>query len=438
MMRVALAALLLSATVVAAGEPNVLAEVNRDFVNAIAGQTTVKPECVYEREKRVVVTGSGMSSTRVTVEFAPNTDYAQTYLCLDGTMQAQMVARQGKVAVCTDGEVHFQGKKCICIDGNDLHWGCASVNACPHLEFRGVSTQFCLIDPAVRRLATRVYYRKEDESHEKFAYKTERRVTEQFDRESEVELVKQSKAYRENLLGGLDKNKIRPQELRFATTVDLLMVRGRLEGAAPGDWAPTPLVHGRPDISVRVHQSLLNNAAATIFAGKTKSGGDLETDVNNLLGPLGKKVELDPEDREAFTVTFAPGLPIETTFAGGKIKFTIRTNGFVSGDRVVSDPFLIEALYDFRRIGAGLELERKADVDVAPPDVAAGTREPSAREQTLSVLLRKRFNKLLPQKITIEKIELAGNMKKIGNLQPTQADSDNGWLTLGLDRAKKP
>jgi hypothetical protein len=263
-------------------------------------------------------------------------------------------------------------------------------------------------------------------------------VAEQFDRESDVELAKQSKAYRENFLGGLDKNKIRPQELRFATTGDLLMVRGRLEGAAPANWAPVPLVQGRPDISVRLHQSLLNNAAATIFAGKTKTGGELEMDVNNLLGPLGKKVELDPEDREAFTVTFAPGLPIETTFAGGKIKFTIRTNGFVAGDRVVSDPFLIEALYDFRRIGAGLELERKADVDVAPPDVAAGTREPSAREQTLSVVLRKRFNKLLPQKITIEKIELAGNMKKIGNLDPVQADSDNGWLTLGLDRAKKP
>jgi len=437
MLRVAFAALLLSATGVAASEPNVLAEVNRDFINAIAGQSVVKPETVFERERRTVVTGSGTSSTRVTVELVPNNEYAQVYLCLDGIMQARLVARQGKVNVCTDGDVRFQGKKCICLDGNDLRWGCATVRACPHLEFRGVSTELCLLDPPVRRLATRIYYRQEEQSHEKFAAKTERKVAEQFDRESDVELAKQSKAYRENLLGGLDKNKIRPQELRFATTVDLLMVRGRLEGAAPGNWAPPPLVQGRPDISVRLHQSLLNNAAATIFAGKTKSGGELETDVNNLLGPLGKRVELDPEDREAFTVTFAPGLPIETTFAGGKIKFTIRTNGFVAGDRVVSDPFLIEALYDFRRVGAGLELERKADVDVAPPDVAAGTREPSAREQTLSVVLRKRFNKLLPQKITIEKIELAGNMKKIGNLLPTQADSDNGWLTLGLDRAKK-
>jgi hypothetical protein len=437
MLRVALAALLLSATAVAAAEPNVLAEVNRDFVNAIAGQATVKPECVYDRERRTVVTGSGISSTRVTVEFAPNSEYAQAYLCLDGTMQARMVARQGKVDVCTDGEVHFQGKKCICLDGCDLRWGCATVKACPRLEFLGASTSFCLIDPAVRRLATRVYFRKEDESHEKFAKKTERRVTEQFDRESEVELVKQSKAYREDLLGGLDKNKIRPQELRFATTVESLMVRARLEGPSPSNWAPTPLVQGRPDISVRLHQSLLNNAAATIFAGKTKNGGELEKDVNNLLAPLGKKVEIDPEDREAFTVTFAQGLPIETTFAGGKIKFTIRTNGFVAGERVVSDPFLIESLYDFRRVGTGLELERKADVDVAPPDVAAGTREPSAREQTLSVVLRKRFNKLLPQKITIEKIELGGGMKKIGNLDPIQADSDNGWLTLGLERAKK-
>jgi hypothetical protein len=350
-------------------------------------------------------------------------------------MQARMVARQGKVDVCTDGVVNFRGKKCVCIDGCDLRWSCATVKACPQLEFLGVSTRFCLLDPAVRRLAERVYYRKEDESHEKFAWKTERRVAQQFDREAEVELAKQAKAYRDGL-AGLDKNKIRPQELHLATTAELLMVRGRLEGAAPTNWAPTPLIQGRPDISVRLHQSLLNNAAATIFAGTTKNGGELEKDVNNLLAPLGKKVELDPEDREAFTVTFAKGLPIETTFAGSKIKFTIRTNGFVAGERVVSDPFLIEALYDFRRVGAGLELERKAEVDVAPPDVAAGTREPSAREQTLSVVLRKRFNKLMPQKIAIEKIQI-GDPNKVSNLEPLQADSDNGWLTLGLSRASK-
>src|SRR5207248_9747146 len=241
--------------------------------------------------------------------------------------------------------------------------------------------------------------------------------------ESEVELCKQNKAYREDFLGGLDKNSIRPQEIHFATTSEILTVRARLEGAAPGNWAPTPAVQGHPDIAVRVHQSLINNAAATLFADKTKNGGELERDVNELLKPLGKKVEIDPEDRESFTVTFAPGLPIETTFAGGKVKIQIRTRGFVAGERVVSDPFLIESVYDFRRVGAGLELERKAEVDVAPPDVAAGVRDPSAREQTVSAVLRKRFNKLLPQKVTIDKVELGGEQNKI-RLEPIQNDSD--------------
>ena len=87
-------------------------------------------------------------------------------------------------------------------------------------------------------------------------------------------------------------------------------------------------------------------------------------------------------------------------------------------------------------VGDGLELERKAEVDVAPADVAAGVRDPSAREQTLSVLLRKRFNKLLPQKVTIDKIELGGKQNKI-RLEPIQNDSDNGWLTLGFARSSK-
>lgn len=437
MPRVALAALLLSATMVAAAEPNLVAEVAHDFAAAAASQSMCKPEWIFDCEGKQTVSGPGTSNTRITVQFVPNSERAEAHLVLDGSLTAKLVAVQGRVNVCTNAFVTYSGRKCICVGADGPCWGPACVKACPQLDLTGVSTQFCLLDPAVRRLANRVYYRKEDESLAKFACKTERRVAEQFDREAEVQLVKAANSYQNDFLGALDKNQLRPQELHFSTTADLLTVRVRLDGAAPTDRAPLPALTGRPDVGVRLHQSLLNNAAARMFAGKTKTGGELEKDMNTLLGPVGKKVELDPEDRDAFSVTFAPGLPIETNFVNGKIKFMIRTNGFVAGDRAVVDPFLIESLYDFRRVGDGLELERKAEVDVAPPDVAAGQRDPSVREQTLSVVLKKRFNKLLPQKVAVEKIELPGEMKKVGNLIPTQSDSDNGWLTLGLSRKDK-
>jgi hypothetical protein len=435
MLRSTLAVLLLSAVSAAAAEPNLLAEVSLDFAKAAAGQSTVKQECIRDRQGRAVITGTGVSSTSVSVEFVPNSHCGEVHLVLDGSMCARMRARQGRIDVFTDGFVRFHGTKSVCINGQCLWWGPAQVRACPHLDFVDVTTRFCLIDPLMRRVATRFYYRQEDQSHDIFAWKTERRVSQQFDRESGVQLSRAAKSYCDNFLGGLDKNRIRPQELRFSTTADHLMVRARLEGAAPTDWAPIPVIQGRPDIGVRLHQSLLNNAAANIFAGKTRTGAELENDVNSLLGPIGKKVALDPEDKEQFTVTFSPGLPIETNFDAGKIKIMLRTQGFVSGDRVVSDPFLIESLYDLKRVGAGLELLRQGEVSVQPPDVAAGQREISAREVTLSVLLRKRFNKLIPEKVAVEKIELPGELKKVGNLEPTQADSDKGWLTLGLSRS---
>jgi hypothetical protein len=435
MFRSTLTALLLSALPAAAAEPNLLAEVSQDFAKAAVAQATVKQECIRDRQGRAIITGTGVSSTSVTLEFVPNSECGHVNLVLDGTMSARMRARQGRIDIFTDGFVRFHGTKPVCINGQCLWWGCAQVQACPHLEFLDVTTQFCLIDPLMRRVATRVYFRQEDFSHDLFAWKTERRVSHQFNRESEVQLARSAQSYQNQFLGGLDKNRLRPQELRFSTTADQLLVRARLEGAAPTDWAPIPTIQGRPDIGIRLHQSLLNNAAATVFAGKTRTGGELESDVNALLGPIGKKVALDPEDKEQFTVTFAPGLPIETNFDAGKVKIMIRTQGFVSGDRVVSDPFLIESLYDLKRVGSGLELARQGEVSVQPPDVAAGQREISAREVTLSVLLRKRFNKLLPEKVAAEKIELPGELKKVGNLEPTQADSDKGWLTLGLSRA---
>ena len=95
MFRVASAALLLTAMVAAAGEPNVLAEVGRDFASAAVAKTQMKPTCIREMEKRTLITGAGTSTSTISLVYIPNDEYARAELRVEGTVEARMLASQG-------------------------------------------------------------------------------------------------------------------------------------------------------------------------------------------------------------------------------------------------------------------------------------------------------------------------------------------------------
>jgi hypothetical protein len=224
-----------------------------------------------------------------------------------------------------------------------------------------------------------------------------------------------------------------PQDLRLSTTTDELRVRGTLTGVTTGGWAQPPAVIGRPDVAVRVHESIFNNAAAKHYGGRSVSGEELDRDFTSVLGaqsPAGGR--LDPADREEFAVSFADA-PLTAAFADGQVRATVHTLGFTSDDRQISDPFDIRVVYDLTKTPTGLTLTRR-QLEVLPADVAAGKRRMSLRENSIAKLLSKRFDKLLPTKEDIVLGDLPGGLRKIGRLLPTQANAADGWLAIAWRR----
>ena len=84
---------------------------------------------------KTILTAAALAAAFVTGAAQASTShgevYGYTYRVNDQRSAFTDGARQGKFDVCTNGEVHFQGKKCIGIDGCDIRWGTATVRACP-------------------------------------------------------------------------------------------------------------------------------------------------------------------------------------------------------------------------------------------------------------------------------------------------------------------
>jgi hypothetical protein len=198
-------------------------------------------------------------------------------------------------------------------------------------------------------------------------------------------------------------------------------------------------VNGRPDVAVRVHESLFNNAAAKHYGGRTVSGEELDRDFTSVLGPQSAagapasgSGRLDPEDREQFSVTFAPA-PLTAGFADGRVRCVLHTRGFTSEDRQITDPFDIRIVYELSKMPTGLTLTRR-ELEVLPADVAQGKRRMSLRENSVAKLLSKRFVKLLPATQELSLADPPGGLRKLGRLLPTQADVVGGWLAVAWRR----
>jgi hypothetical protein len=436
-----LAASLVRSPARAADAPNFLAEVSRAVVSAAVGEIRERPEVVNDDINGTRVVGGGQSRAEVGVEFLPSDQRAMFDLVLSGTARTRTVGTTGGIRVYTNGATQFAGRKRVTVDADRIQSLPASVRVRLDTELTGVNTRFGgPLDRVVSGIAARSFYREQDDNNREAAQITERQITEEFDRDAGRQLLEADQVYREQR-AELKRRGLWPQDLRVFTTTEELRVRGRLdrEGEAPAEPAslsarrephpPAPPIVGRPDLTVRMHESLFNNAAAKHYGGRTITGDELDRDFTTVLGPQtpgGGRLEAD--EKEQFTVTFAP-TPLTAEFAGRQVRAVVHTRGFTSEGRQISDPFDIRVAYDFARTPIGLTLTRK-ELEVLPADVAAGKRRMSLRENSLAKLLCKRFAKLLPEREEVVLTDLPGGLKKLGRLIPTQADADGGWLAI--------
>jgi hypothetical protein len=450
-----LAILVLGSSSSAAEAPNFLAEISRAVVSMAVGDNRDRPEIVNDHINGTHVTGSGQSHSEVVVEFVPCEYRAVFDLVLAGTARTRTVGVNGGVRVLTNGVTQFAGRKRVATDGDRFESSPASVRVRQDTELTGVGTRFAgPLDRVVSGVAARVYYRDQDDNNRDAAQVTERQITEEFEREANQQISAGERSFREQK-AELRRRGLWPQDLHICTTADELRVRGRVggkgdihlfpstDGPATTDgrekinvpFSPSspPQIVGRPDVAVRVHESLFNNAAAKHYGGRTVTGDELDRDFTTVLGPqIPGGGRLDPAEKEQFSVTFAPA-PLEAAFAGRQVRVVVHTRGFTSEDRQITDPFDIRVAYDLSRTPAGLTLVRR-ELEVLPADVAAGKRRMSLRENSLAKLLCKRFAKLLPAQEDVVIGDLPGALKKLGRLLPTQADADDGWLALAWRR----
>ncbi len=408
-------------------QPNVVGQMSAAVVGAGIVEAVDDTQSIRDCILGTDVYGTAHTVGQTSVELQPDPDRGLLDTFFFGTTHSSNVGYHGPVTVYSTATTRLAACKRLWIDVDGL-------SAYPGVSQALTNVQICDIQSNKdRRLIERMAWKRagqqQSEAEETASRHAEARLNARVDQQAADPLERANRAYVDKFYRPFTERKLFPQMLRFSTTPQAISVTGLQGGggklAAPA--APPPVVEGA-DMSLRLHESAVNNLAFDGLAGRIVHEDKVQAMVTDTLGHLPEKMKGD-EDGQPWAITFAPRQPISVTFADDGFKITIRGAEFQKGPDVAKN-MNISAAYKIEKTPQSFKLVRQGKVQVTPT-----TEKKSTAQITVGVLLEKRFAKIFEAEIPGEGFELPGRWKAAGKLLPIQVVCRDGWLTLAWKRA---
>jgi hypothetical protein len=250
-----------------------------------------------------------------------------------------------------------------------------------------------------------------------------------------------------------------PEHIRFSTDSDSVNLEvaqaGRMQlGASEADLAARPELPGKRDLAARVHESAVNNYAASFLAGatgsQTKADGDLEFDVTlpdwlkQGLEDRGKEAKKQSASSDApfepYSLTFAKDQPINVRFNDNKVTVILRVAELRSGSKTFKE-WAIVGVYDHERRDDGGIVLKRGPLELFPWN-RVFQQVPSdkvAERANLNEELNKRAaqGRGIPETIEIDPLEPEDGFANSGPLVSKEFTPASGWLLGTWNRSEK-
>ena len=382
------------------------------------------------------------TNAEVTADVVANDQQAEFQMLLTGVISTDAVGTNRGVTIYTEGESQIEAQKAFYIDENGLSADATTAKAKSNNRITGLSAKRKFIE----RIAWRKIGQQKGAAERIGARKTEQRVGEEMDREAESLLADADEKFNEGFREPLVRRAAFPKILDFSSTDDAIQLT-MLQASSRQLGAPTllPPLAVENDLGVRLHESLINNYASTLYSGRTLTSEEVEKESKNspLLQRFREKQdakrkargEAEPEDKQEdanWAITFARRNPVTVEFNDGNVRLTIRATRFEGDGPIQERNMSIWVVYKFElAANQGLKLVLQ-EWDVIPTSVENGGRIKPA-DEPLRQKLKTRFKKLFTD-VELDPLELPGQFEKAGLLAYKKVAADNGWFSLALDR----
>jgi hypothetical protein len=383
------------------------------------------------------VSGSGETTAVVGLELVPCADAAVLDLVVNGSTTSQTVVARGPVQVYNSNLTTFVARKRVIMDANGFRALPATALAGQDTDLEGIATPFrCPLDSLVRSATYRVYLRQRDRVLERTAREVAGKLAETVDSTVDPQIASANRSYYQDLVSPLQRRGLFPESFRFSSEAGGIRIRGGFGSPTGTGVPPHPSFDPASDLSVRVHESLLNTGAVRVLSGKTFTPETFAKEFADLPGVRSSKPKAEglPPSPDRLEMTFARDRPIETRFGKGTATITLRFTKF-NIDDIEHEGMNVTASYRLQRAGDRFYLVREKDLIAVPPGYVPGQRL-SFRQIQLRTLLVRRFGDVFKERLDIDSPSLKLAADKVIRLKISAAEISGEWFVINYSMEK--
>jgi hypothetical protein len=218
----------------------------------------------------------------VTAALAPSFDRATIELTLRGTTDSTTVGRNGPATIFSSAKTSLLGKKQIYIN----EFGFSSRLAEAECETQSTINDICINGGMIiQRVGTKRVYGSKATGEAIASQHAAARLETRMDTRTGGLLANVNRSFNQKFRNPLARRGAFPSEFQFATTPDWLTVLGLQ--ARSNELAATtapPAIDDGVQLSIRAHESLIENMTAATMAGQTARDEDFKRLMRNFHG----------------------------------------------------------------------------------------------------------------------------------------------------------
>jgi hypothetical protein len=283
---------------------------------------------------------------------------------------------------------------------------------------------------------------------------TEGRIENKFNNELDDEIRKARTRYEDEYRRPLERRGELPEHIRFTSDKDSINFEATQASRTQlGATNSPPAAPEKHDVTIRLHETSVDNYSASVMSGatarQTKPEQDVKFDVPlpKWMDKMWKNRKTEAADKaggkeepfKEYSLTFRDNRPISVGFAQNKVKLTVHVAHLQSGDKSF-DNWDVTGTYNPDLSDGKVTLRREGDLTLLPADFRGQLNSRQVAERrNLEEELNKRSDqgKGFPKTIEFEPIKPEGKVADAGPLGFSQFTSGDGWVIIGLDRQQK-
>jgi hypothetical protein len=412
-------------------QPNVSVNISNRFVSTAMTRPIDESSPLRDNILGTSITGTGHTVGWAQAQLVPDPDRGLIETVIHAQNYSRTVGVNGPAVICANGDTQLHGEKTLVVTADGFSSLPAVAQVTTQSRITGIgSTKHGIMDRVVKKAAAKRIPERKAQGDRVAQQHAQRMFRDKVDSQANELLASANDRYHRKLRDPLNRVGAFPQLLRFSTSADYLDVVGLQDGPSGlGATETIPIPKQGADLLVRVHESLFNNTATDMLAGRTLDQPQLDRISMDIVGHVPDRTD-DPELHEPWTVTFAEDRPVSVDIDDQQAVIVVRGTKFTSSTRKF-EGMRITARYKMSHEGGSLHASRQGDVEVVPIDFVPGRQTLSARQAALLGPIRKRFSRMFQSQFVSDGLHLSGNLARMGDMPASQFSADNGWIVVG-------